>query len=337
MRKQKKIVFLCQANREQLLKNNNNNSSPDTILFGLNRIKNYNIIFTGWPKSFIGRVIAHFSFSTYAIIIAIRHINADLLIIQDPFWILGILRKLRILPPTIFLNIAIYATIQKSNLLSRKIISYAVKGFDLTILLRKKYPPFYNSFKGKTYFLPLGIDVEFYKINKKYKQENFILSLGGSKKYSNDYNAIIEFAKRIKNKIILVTPEGDVKDKLPNNIELRERIPRIAVRDLYRKCSCGIILFKKDPTNQFYGGQTSILEFLAHNKPIITNYQQWIKDYNLDNNSNIIIVNNISEAVNAIKNIKKNSSRKLIEAKFSTKKVALEMKKIINSFVVNKY
>ena len=138
MRKQKKIVFLCQANREQLLKENNN-SSPDTILFGLNRIKDYNIIFTGWPKSFIGRVIAHFSFSTYAILIAIRHINADLLIIQDPFWILGILRKLRILPPTIFLNIAIYATIQKSNLLSRKIISYAVNGFDLTILLSQNH------------------------------------------------------------------------------------------------------------------------------------------------------------------------------------------------------
>lgn len=334
MKKQNKIVFLCQANREQLLKKDNK-ALPDTILFGLNRLKKYNIIFTGWPKSFIGRIIAHFSFPFYAILTSIKYINSDLIIVQDPFWILGLLRKLKILPPTIFLNISIYATFQKSNNLIKKILTFAVNGFDLTILLRKKYPPFYNSFKGETYFLPLGIDVEFYRLDKKYKQEDFILSLGGSKKGANDYDAIIKFAKGIKNKIILVTPKGEVKSKLPNNIELKESIPRLEVRELYRKCFCGIILFKKDSTNQFYGGQTTILELLSHNKPIITNYQEWITDYDLNKNPNVIIVNNTSEAINALKKIKKHNSRELIEKKFSTKKVALEMEQLIDKFMSN--
>lgn len=369
-----KIVFLSQSPKNEELKHKKakQKQKPDTLLFGFNRMK-YPIIVSGWPTSWLGRLFARFSSPLFCAFKSLQYWNADILIVQDSFWLAGILRRLKLLPPVIFTNIALYVFWNRSNRFVRWLVRNSAEGMDLTLLLRKRYPPFENSFKGKTLFIPLGVDTEFYskdkytenkydknnktnknklskiesinKKNKKIKNEQvktetpFVLSSGG---FQRDYDAIIDFAEQYGEKVIIVASgKNKISRNAPDNVEILRDIPVTHIRELYRDCLCAVLFFEKDILNQHYHGQTTVLELLAYNKHIITKYQEWFADYNLDKNPNLHFVNSPAEATEIVKyinikhakNIHSQSSRSLVEKRFSTKARAKIAEKIVEEFI----
>ncbi len=320
--------MFCQANREQQLAG----TMPDTLLFGANRLK-HPVTYVGWPKSFLARALAKFAFPLYGWALALRHRNADLFIVQDAFAHVGLLRKFWLVPPTIFLNIALYKMLERTGSVGTWLLHRAAEGFDVTLLLRERYPPFDGKLPTPTRFIPLGIDTDYFKPREHPAHGTFLLSSG---RYMRDHQAAIELSRTTGMPVTVSVGAKDVIKDIPPTVRVLREIHIRELREEYQDCKAALLLFRFDPNSFEYSGQTAILELLALNKPVLTTPQNWHKDYGLNINPNLLPVSDISEVPAALARLKHHESRKLVVDKFSTATFAKELDALIHDVLDGK-
>ncbi len=321
MEHKERIIFFCQSNREKQI----SGKISDTLLFGLNH-QPHPVTYVGWPTFFITRALAHFWFPLYTLLLALRYrFSGDIFIVQDAFiGTIGLLRRLHLVPKTIFLNIAFYSIYNKSGLLGKKYLLMAAKSVDGTIILRKNYHPF-NKNPPNTFFIPLGIDTTYFVPSA--KQKEFIISVGRAER---DHMRVLKIARRTGMPFVVVTGKKDAVQNTVPNVAMFQEIPLQKLRELYSECKAALILFKPDPTGMAFGGQTVVLELLSMNKPIIINHADWLRDYGLDRNPNITIVKTDDDVVKALGAVRPYESHTFIEHKLSTKTFGKKIHKVID-------
>lgn len=131
------------------------------------------------------------------------------------------------------------------------------------------------------FFVPFGVDVDFYASVGDSDEEEFVVSVG--RDLGRDYGTLLEAAKESDHPFVIVAAHknlpGDMP--LPPNVTVRHNLPLAEVRDLYARARVVVIASKDAEVSEGTdcSGQTVILDALAAGRPVVATERPWIKEY----------------------------------------------------------
>lgn len=242
-----------------------------------------------------------------------------------------------------------------ANIYNHTLLKLLLKRADKIIITQPKYVDYSNylkKYKDKIVVLPNAVDVNrFKKINiKKEKNSLFFLSvLDEFHKYKGlDYlfDSIKELKKKTPSIKLYVAGKGKLLDEykqLAEKLGIQDNVSflgYISDEDLIRYYNkCELFVLPSIDHNEGFG--IVLLEALACKTPVVTTNIVGIAEDIKENNCGLIVEpKNINQLSNAISNLlekkmKRNSmgenGRKLIEKKYTWKKVAREMENVYRS------
>ncbi len=114
-----------------------------------------------------------------------------------------------------------------------------------------------------------GVDTTFWRSNSDKENDHYLLAVGNDS--MRDFPLLIEVAKRIEKKVVVVT-RHDIFGEIPANMEIvkgawhSQELSDLALRDMYRKAFCIIVPLKESFQPS---GQSVTLQAMACEKPVI--------------------------------------------------------------------
>jgi glycosyltransferase involved in cell wall biosynthesis len=235
--------------------------------------------------------------------------------------------------------------VHKEGTIGHFLLIFVLKEVDAIVFLSHthlgkvlKSAPF---LKDRCFFVPMGVDIEFFKPNYE-RKDNFFLSVGRDN--ARDYKTVIEVAKRMpKEEFHLVCLPRNIEaiKKIPSNVKIHVNIPSKALREMYNKATALLLIVHNDsyPEGSDSSGPTVLLEAMANGLPVIASRKDYLSDY-IEHNQDAILVDfyDIDAIVSAIFSLKEISFRKRLalnarlktEKSFNTKDMARSLSKIFN-------
>jgi glycosyltransferase involved in cell wall biosynthesis len=124
-----------------------------------------------------------------------------------------------------------------------------------------------------------GVDEQFFTPSGT-RADGLVVAVG--KDLARDYATLVEAARRVDARVVVVALRRNLDGlDLPANIEVRERIPDIEVRELYDRAAC--VVLPLQPESYPYGsegsGITALLEAEAMARPIVATDRPIVRDY----------------------------------------------------------
>jgi len=135
------------------------------------------------------------------------------------------------------------------------------------------YKQYFPRLFHHSYFVPFGVDINFFKQSSLQKERNYILSFGY---LFRDWKTLISAYKiaNIDTKLIIIGP--DRIDSLPPNVILHSSVPISALKPLI--CNSKFVIIPLT-AKKYAHGQMSVLQTMAFAKPVITSETGAINDY----------------------------------------------------------
>ncbi|MEA3398219.1 MAG: glycosyltransferase family 4 protein [Patescibacteria group bacterium] len=244
------------------------------------------------------------------------------------------------------LNLSYVLNKNKNNFAKKSLIINKLKNTDLIACLtesQKELLMQYGLPEKKLVVVHFGVDNEFYQ--KSEKDKGYIFSVG--RDMGRDYQTLIEFAKNIKEKlIILAAPRNmeNIKD-IPENVEVHFNLSYLKMREFYESAKMIIIPSKREdyigsePISDC-SGQTVVLEAMACGKPVITSERSWLHDYGLADSIAIYKAEDADDLLAKynllINNREKQNelslkARKIIDEKYNTAKMVDGFKQLFKN------
>jgi len=134
-----------------------------------------------------------------------------------------------------------------------------------------------------------GVDDRFFTPGAE-ERERLVVAVG--KDLGRYYAPLARAARSIKAKFVFVVLQRNIAGiDLPANVEIRERIPYLELRDLYRRGACAVVALRKAeyPFGSEGSGVTALLEAQASGTPLVATDRPIVRDY-LRHEENALIV-----------------------------------------------
>ena len=201
--------------------------------------------------------------------------------------------------------------------------------------------------KGKTFFVPIGVDSDYYKFQRN-ERKNFYLSVGRDN--GRDYQTVIDVARDMPDRefhiICLPRNIAGIKN-IPSNVQIMHSISSEELSREYKEAYAMLLITHDD--NHLDGsadasGPTVLVEAMAVGLPIIASRKKYLEDYVSDGKDAVFvdfyskdsIINKIKELNNSAvaENIAK-SARKKVEENLSTEIMAKTLENIFKKYESN--
>lgn len=175
-----------------------------------------------------------------------------------------------------------------------------------------------------------GVDSTFWHSDSEKNDDQYILAVGNDS--MRDFALLIEVAKRIGKKVVVVT-RRELFGEIPANMEVvkgawhSQELSDVALRGMYRKAFCVIVPLKESFQPS---GQSVTLQAMACEKPVILTRTSGLWDRtNLRHNDNILLVEpgNIDQILFCLKDLE-NKAMKSKELGKNARRYVLEHARI---------
>jgi glycosyltransferase involved in cell wall biosynthesis len=142
-----------------------------------------------------------------------------------------------------------------------------------------------------------GVDEHFFAPGGE-PRERLVVAVG--KDLARDYPTLAQAARSIDARFVFVVLQRNVEGiVLPPNVETRERISYIELRDLYRRAACAVVALRNAayPFGSEGSGVTALLEAQASATPLVATDRPIIRDYLRHEESALIVEEENAEAL----------------------------------------
>ena len=356
---QKKIFYLYKTPRENIYKSWELKKGPDTILYGSNRLRElgYKVFFSDISFSNLNPIKWLF----YPVPVFFKIKSGIGFKLDQAITFLPIFNRYDVIVSTIDSAGLPVLMLKKMNLISTPVVYISI---DFAFRLEEnstKWPySWYKNLLGEadlivcyskeeqeilskynnTHFIPIGTDIDYYKIksaksirNKKTR----ILAFGRDN--NRDYKTFIESIKDMNiDGIIVASPDNLKNLKIPRNTKVYFDLEAKKLKNLI--ISSDIVVIPVKNTKRA-SGQLSLLDALACKKPtIIADIPGLVNVYKLTSGKNCILykaqdakslkasLEALTSGKNTMKNIAGGGYK--TASQYSTKRFASELSKIIN-------
>lgn len=329
-----KVLYLYSGTRKGKFKGKISVDYPDTQFYGLNHLDDFGVDaeFKEFGRWFLGFRLRHFLsyFLTR---------GYDLVFGSSILFMMFFKKIFRPKRKFVLLNIGLNRTVlaNAGSKYRLKLIKWLLDEIDAIVclavpqleFLKKNFPDLGN----KLFFVPLGVDVDFYKPNFK-NRKNYILSAGRDN--GRDYETVIKTARLASDREFhIVCSERNLSgiQSIPDNVKVFYDIGIKELNDKYHEAKCLLLLTHDDTftDGSDCSGQTVLLDAIACGLPVVASRKKYIKDYARDG-IDILLVDFYNPADVADKLAKMDndtlrlkiseSARDRTEKLFSTRKMA---------------
>jgi glycosyltransferase involved in cell wall biosynthesis len=347
MKKIKIIALFNGQNRVNLINEIKEHASPDTSFFGCNHLlehEDIKVVFLNiekTKKSLLGNF-----FYKLSLVLKIKEFdfvissaNIDLLLIKS------LLKFTK--TKWLILNIDLINILRKNqkNKFKHFLILHTLKMADRILCLSSHQKKFLAScgINGNVLqIVAFGTDKKFYQPTL--ENDDYILSVG--KDNGRDFSTLLDVAKKIDKKFIIITSKKNLKKlkNAPKNIRVHYDINYQELKIFYEKALCIVIALKKDESTDGSdcSGQTVTLDAMACAKPVIISKREWTADYIEDSKNGLLfkpsnsnnlekIIRKITENADFAQKIGLNG-RKSVENKFNSQLLGETIYNIVKSF-----
>ncbi len=321
----KKVLYLYSGTRKNKILKIQSGKSPDTGLYGLNHLSQFDIQanFKELSHSLLSFKARHFLsfFLTFGYDIIFGSSLLYLLIWQK---ILDTSKKF------VLLNISLNRTLAKNkkNKFRFKFIKWLLGGLDKIVCLSNyqlQELSNYGISRNKLIFIPLGVDKDYFEPNFNQRQ-GYILSVG--KDMGRDYNTVIQIAQKMPTqKFKIICKPQNIKhiEKIPKNVEIIYNMEVQALKKEYTQAKLLLLITHADGyiDGADCSGQTVLLDAFASGLPVIATRKRYLADYGQENKELLLsrvydsqdIINKIKQLDNPELSTKlsKNAYHKIVE------------------------
>ena len=339
-----KILYLYSGIRKDKFRGAIGIDYPDTQFYGLNHLSKFGIDAEyKEPRKLPGFRLRHF-------LMYFASRKYDIVFGPSIFYMMLWRKIFPAKAKFVLLNINLTRTLaaNKGNFRLR-IIRWLLKEIDAVVCLtnvQKEYLERYMPFlKGKLYFAPFGVDINYHKPvyggRKKY-----ILSAGRDN--GRDYKTVIETARLMPNEEFHIVASRrnliGIKE-IPNNVRIFFDLSPKEVYGKYREAGILLLITHDDAfqDGSDCSGQTVLVEAMASGLPIIVSRKRYLRDYISDGKEALFVdfykPVKIAEKIKFFNNTNiglklAKSARERAERDFSTKKMAEKLSKIFKSLCI---
>ena len=343
-----KALYLYSGKRKEVFKGKINYDYPDTQFYGLNHLKKFGI---DAEYKEIGDLIKNkailkiFGFRIRHLLTFFLTNGYDVVFGASILFMMIFKKVFRVKRKFVMLDIGMKIILPNNKKsIKFRIINSLIKELDGLICLSNMQKDFaiinFPFLKNKIYFIPLGVDIEYYKpifLGRK----NFILSAGRDN--GRDYKTVIEAAKKMPNENFqIVCSKRNLVgvDNIPKNVKIFFDIPTTELNKKYKEAKMLLLITHSD---EFFdasdcSGQTVLLDAMAIGLPIIASKKKYLPDYAKDK-TDVLTVDfyNSDEIVKKVSFLSKNdkyrsqlakNARETIEKNFSTEMMGYRISKI---------
>ncbi len=334
-----KVLYIFAGERDSKFKGTAGVDFSGTSFYGQNHLKNFGIkaIYKEWWNdplmSFVGRLLG---FNLRHAFMFFRTFGQDIVFGSS---VLNMMIFRKFIPRQtkfVMLNISLTRLWQnnKNKKIKGPVIRWLLKSLDGVVCLSTKQKDFcvreFHFLKGKTFFVPFGVDVSFLKFIRE-GREDFILSAGRDN--GRDYKTVLEVARLMPNENfeIVCSPRnlGGIVD-IPKNVKVYFDITKKELEEKYKKAKILLLITHDDDYKHGAdcSGQTVLLESFAMGLPVIATKRASLRDYVSDKNNIALVgiydVSTIIEKVNlfgdeSVRERLAKNAREMVEENFSTK------------------
>ncbi|MDD2753534.1 MAG: glycosyltransferase family 4 protein [Candidatus Portnoybacteria bacterium] len=282
-----RVLYLYSGLRKNKFKGEAGKDYPDTQLYGLNHLGEFGVAaeykeFGDLANRLLGFRLRHLL--SYFLTPGYDLVFGSSLLFSAVFK--KIFRPRR---KFVLLNIGLNRTfLANKKGLKSKIINWLLAEIDAIVCLSgvqrdylvNKFP----ELKNKLYFIPLGVDVEYYQPQFD-NRKNYILSAGRDN--GRDYKTVVETAKLLpEEEFQIVCSERNLQGvkEIPDNVKIFYDLPAPELNKKYHEAKMLLLITHDD--NSLGGsdcsGQTVLLDAMASGLPVIASRKKYLADYVID-------------------------------------------------------
>ncbi len=343
-----KVLYLFSGKRKEVFKGNINVDYPDTQFYGLNHLKKLGIDAEYKEIDDLIKnktILKMLGFRTRHLLTFFLTGGYDVVFGASILFMMVFKKVFKMKRKFVMLDIGMKIILPNNKKSVKfKIISSLIKELDGLICLSNMQKDFaiinFPFLKNKIYFVPLGVDVKYYKPIFS-GRKNFILSAGRDN--GRDYKTVMEAAKKMPNENFQIVCSKrnlvDVND-IPDNVKIFFDIPITELNKKYKEAKMLLLITHSDEFSDASdcSGQTVLLDAMAAGLPVIASKKKYLLDYAKDK-TDVLTVDfyNSDEIVKKISFLNKNNeykdrlvknARKTIEKNFSTEMMGYRISKI---------
>lgn len=264
--------------------------APDTQLYGMNHLlSSLDVSNVEFADTFLYKIFGDkLDFRIKHLILYLYIGKADVVFGSSLMYTVILKKLFRSKRKFILLNISLNRLLnesKKKNKLLYKLSINLLNSIDKIVSLshvqQEQLENIHGIDKAKLTYVPLGVDVDFYKLNFE-NRADYILSVGRDN--GRDYKTIVEVARRMPNQEFqLVLSKRNLKgiEDIPNNVKIFFDLSAEELKTKYNEAKIMLLITHKDE----YGdgsdcsGQTVLLDSFASGIPVIATNKAYLKDY----------------------------------------------------------
>lgn len=348
-----KVLYIYSGNRREKFPGDIGKDFPDTQFYGLNYLNKFGIDaehkdFDEFVKNKLLKKIIGFRLKHFLLYFFTR--KYDLVFGSSLLYMLFLKKIFKTKTKFVILSISLIRTIvaNKKNFLKSKIINWLLKEVDAVVCLsniqKKNLEDSYGFLCGKVFFVPLGVDVNYYK-PVYFDRKNYILSVGRDN--GRDYKTIIDVALLLPDtEFHIVCSRRNLFGikNIPVNVKVFYDITFSDLTLKYKEAKILLLITHSDKhlDGSDCSGQTVLLDAMASGLPVIASKKVYLQDYVIDKEDVLLTdcysVRNILESISYLQDDQvrqkiAKSARGRIDTRFSTEKMAEGLSKVFKTAI----
>lgn len=342
------ILYLYSGSRKDKFRGKISVDYPDTQFYGLNHLSRFAVSAEYKELSDLpmGRLLNKILNFRIKHLLLFWFVGGRDIVFGSSILYLVILKKIfKTKAKFILLNIGITRTLSanKNKKIKFGIISWLLSGLDGIVCLaniQKEYlEASYPFLKGKIFFVPLGVDTNYYKPSYE-NRKDYILSVGRDN--GRDYKTAMEVARiKPEENFEIICSRRNLAgiDKIPANVTVFYDLSFAELNKKYHEAKALLLLTHDDSyvDGADCSGQTVLLDSMANGLPVIVSRKKYLEDYVREGEDALFVdfydAGDIVMAINVINNekISRNiakAARSRVEKYFSTEAMAEKLSEI---------
>lgn len=237
----------------------------------------------------------------------------------------------------VLLNIGLERTLTVHHGLLGALISWLVRGLDGVVCLaqfqKERLERTYPVLRGKVFFVPLGVDMRYYKPVYDNRKE-YILSAGRDN--GRDYETVVKVARHMpKQAFHLVCSRRNLSGitDIPENVHVFYDLPLAELHEKYKEAKLLLLATHNDgyDDGSDCSGQTVLLDSMASGLPVVATRKHYLADYAIEGEEVVVAESadrdSVERAIRSLDDVQLRRdmaarARARIEREFSTEKMS---------------
>jgi glycosyltransferase involved in cell wall biosynthesis len=300
-----RVAYVYPNSRRELIAGCKAGTAPDTHLLGLNQIGQFGIDAEVREPA----LDTHASFLPHRLRWHLRELTLpwelrDVDVIFTPLAnLVPLASRLRRRPPVLVYNFGFNTILRRAGRARRALLASALRQTAGVVCLgpsqRDELIELTDLDPERVPVAIHGVDERFFAPGRE-QRERVVLAVG--KDLARDYRTLAQAARSIDARFVFVVLQRNVEGiVLPPNVEIRERISYIELRDLYQRAACAVVALRRPdyPFGSEGSGVTALLEAGASATPLVATDRPIIRDYLRDEETALIVEEENADALRA--------------------------------------